>query len=97
MKILTVKGLEFLLDDDIYERVKGFRWMEVQRRYARRNITTKVGRVSFALHWEVIGMPPIGLTVDHIDRNYLNNQRSNLRFATSSSRGSIPVHQKRLD
>lgn len=82
MKILTVKGLEFMLDDDIYERVKGFRWSLISGRYATRKITTKVGRITFMLHWEVIGAPPIGLTIDHADGNTFNTQRSNLRFAT---------------
>ena len=82
MKILVVKGLEFLLDDDVYERIKGFRWGVHTQRYAIRYIKTKVGRIRLFLHWEVIGVPLIGLTVDHMDRNIFNTQRSNLRFAT---------------
>jgi hypothetical protein len=82
MKVLIVKGVEFQLDDEVYERVKGYRWYIVCKKYARRQVRTRLGLMWMQLHWEPIGMPPIGLTVDHVDRNPLNNQRANLRFAT---------------
>lgn len=34
------------------------------------------------LHWVLMGDPPEERTIDHKDRNRLNNRRSNLRFVT---------------
>jgi hypothetical protein len=34
------------------------------------------------MHRAVIGEPPLGMEVDHIDGNGLNNCRDNLRFVT---------------
>lgn len=36
----------------------------------------------FKLETYIIGRPPKGMVIDHIDRNAWNNQRSNLRFVT---------------
>ncbi len=36
----------------------------------------------YKIHHLVIGKPPTGKVVDHIDRNRLNNRLSNLRFVT---------------
>ena len=37
------------------------------------------------LHHAVIGKPPAGLVVDHLNRNKLDNRRANLRFVSTST------------
>ena len=46
--------------------------------------TKKDGKKSNILMHRMIMKPPKGVEIDHIDGNRLNNQKSNLRFATSS-------------
>ena len=38
-----------------------------------------------SMHRLVMGQPPRGQSIDHVDRNRLNNTRKNLRFATAVS------------
>lgn len=38
--------------------------------------------VSKPLHYWILGPPPVGLRPDHINRDKLDNRRSNLRFVT---------------
>ena len=38
-----------------------------------------------SMHRLVMGPPPPGQSIDHVDRNRLNNTRENLRFATAVS------------
>lgn len=58
------------------------------RGYATTN--TKDGLAN--LHHMIIGKPPTGYTVDHKNRNKLDNRRSNLRFATYSQNRINATH-----
>lgn len=46
--------------------------------------TNRPGGGLLKLHHAIMGSPPPGMMVDHIDRDKLNNTRANLRFVTPS-------------
>ena len=71
------------VDDKDYEIIildKWFVHFERGRYYAWRNKNKRPMR----MHHVVMGIPPKGYEIDHIDRNGLNNQRNNLRIVTRS-------------
>jgi hypothetical protein len=77
-------GNAFLFDKDMLPILNGRAWNErKQNEYLQ---TTIDGKTVFAHHL-VIGKPPKGQVVDHIDRNKRNNRRNNLRFLTYSANG----------
>ena len=87
-EIPLTQGQVAVVDDDIYEELMKYKWHAQKHRntyYARRTVHEKGNNGKcrcVMLHHIVIGNPPLGMIVDHIDGNGLNNQRSNLRFVT---------------
>lgn len=85
MKQIPVgRGKFALVDDEDFERLSQFKWMC----YRARSKNTKCWHVRLSkwgkqtyMH-RMIVFPPAGMIVDHIDRDGLNNQKSNLRFCT---------------
>lgn len=90
MKKIALSSERFaFVDDEDFERLNVFRWMQDARGYAVR--IEYVGRVHGKLklkrvlmHHAILGKPSKGLETDHRDGDRLNNQRTNLRFATRS-------------
>lgn len=90
MKSILVKksNRPTLVDDDDYERVSKYSWWLHNHGYVFRSTT--VGKVAdgtrrrknYYLHREIMGSPDC--QIDHIDRDKLNNQKSNLRLANNS-------------
>lgn len=70
------EGKFAIVDDEDYEAASAYTWHLSSRGYA----VTKEGQL--LLHHLVFGKPSSSLFVDHIDGNPLNNQKTNLRFAT---------------
>jgi hypothetical protein len=75
-----------LIDDEDYERLAKFPW-KIQKNgktsyafFYRKGRSGKALRVY--MHWLVMQPIPIGMVVDHIDGNGLNNQKFNLRIVS---------------
>ncbi len=73
------EGKFTMVDDEHFSAVSAYTW-RFENGYATTNIAGS--RKHLRLHRLIIGNPPRGLEVDHIDGNRLNNQRANLRFVT---------------
>ena len=80
-EIALVKGTGIaLVDDDDYESLSRLRWYLHPHGYAV--CRTGDHKTTARMH-RVIMQAPVGVQVDHENRNRLDNRRSNLRFATA--------------
>ena len=87
MKKIELKSGDFaLVDDDDYEFLTQRKWYLSRAGYAI------AGEERKKMHRLILGAKP-GELVDHIDRNKLNNQRSNLRIVDME--GNVHNQQKR--
>lgn len=83
------QGLFALVDDEDFEELSKYKWnpqKNGERIYAKRpgvNHNTGLRRPVF-MHRHILGVTDRAIDVDHIDRNGLNNQKSNLRICTRS-------------
>ena len=79
-----------LVSDVDYARLSTFKWfIDKKTGYAHRTLHHRHGKnryesIPIQMHTDVIGKPPIGMLVDHVNRNRLDNRRDNLRFVTPS-------------
>lgn len=72
------KGLVAQVDDVDFDRVWMFPWRLTSHGYPKNS-------TQGYLHHMIMGVPPKGYVIDHIDRDKLNNKQSNLR--------SIPISE----
>jgi hypothetical protein len=80
-RIPLTKGLETIVDDDIFEWASKFSWYAEVR---KSGVAYAVRRGGIRLHRQILGARS-GEQVDHKDGNGLNNVRSNLRLATNQT------------
>lgn len=84
-EINLTKGYKAKVDDEDYQWLVDNFSFHYSSGYARSTKIVDGHRVSLAMHRIILeryGSIPDGLEPDHIDRDKLNNQRSNLRLVT---------------
>ncbi len=86
--ITLTKGYEALVDDEDFEWLSQHKWrMNERTGYAICSMRKDIYR-TVSMHREILSKSsiglPIGLLVDHIDFNKLNNCKANLRFVTKA-------------
>lgn len=84
-----------LVDECQFQELSKFRWF-VSGGYVRRS----PAGAAYPMHWCIMGKPPEGYLVDHINGNTLDNRRANLRFvdkqANARNRGGNLQSAKRF-
>jgi hypothetical protein len=81
MKMKTVCGVEYLIDDAFYHLVKNIRWFATKHGY----IHAKIEKKSVFIHNLILQHNPTKYSVcDHINTNPSDNRVSNLRITSKS-------------
>lgn len=84
MKIELTQGYYAMIDDNMFDRVKMFKWHvkisgnKTKHIYAEAHVPNTNNKIF--LHRLILDMPES--TIDHIDGDGLNNTRENLRLCT---------------
>ena len=87
-KIQLTKGYEALVDDEDFERINKHKWHARSNRihglvYAARSAGKTPDRKTHWMHREIMNTQD-GMETDHINRDGLDNRKSNLRVCTRS-------------
>lgn len=78
-------GHDALIDDADADRVAGLRWKRTPLGYVARNMYEDGARRTVYLHRFLMGLTHVDkVTVDHINRDRLDNRRANLRVCTQA-------------
>ncbi|MDD3019877.1 MAG: NUMOD3 domain-containing DNA-binding protein [Alphaproteobacteria bacterium] len=85
--ISLTKGLYAIVDAKNYGRINHYLWVTHKSKntfYAQRALPRENGvQKNEKMHHMIIGYPPKGLMIDHINGNGLDNRECNLRFVTN--------------
>lgn len=90
--INLTKGKRAIVDEEDYEWVSKHKWTYANTGYVKRN--TNKDKRTYLLHREILKAKK-GQIVDHINRNKLDNRRSNLRIASRSQNAFNSILNKR--
>jgi len=81
------QGYEATVDDEDFEYLNQFKWnvrIVYGTQYAKRNITTAIGKkTTVNMHREIMKAPK-NFMIDHVNGNGLDNRKENLRISTRS-------------
>jgi len=85
-EIALTHGHVAFVDDDDFERVNQFKWHydPCGKGYARRNVWVNNKSHVLRMHRFVLGVKNRRIFIDHVNRNGLDNRKSNLRICTRS-------------
>lgn len=86
MTNFDIRGTVVLIDDEDLELVSKHSWFFVPQGYACTHIQLAPGkknRRTMGMHRLILGDPPTQ-SIDHINRNRLDNRKENLRACTDS-------------
>mgnify|MGYP001229239520 CR=1 FL=1 len=81
-QIIAKKGI-ILVDDEDFDELSKYRWV-ISGGYAKHEFWKDNKPNPTLIHRFILGQLAENKIVDHIDRNPLNNQKSNLRICTQS-------------
>jgi hypothetical protein len=85
--ISLTKGLLAIVDSEDYKKLNANLWVahyDRNRIYVQRALPRENGiQKSEKMHHVIMGNPPEGLMIDHINGNGLDNRKCNLRFVTN--------------
>jgi hypothetical protein len=81
-KIELAKGYFAFLDDDDYEKLSKYCWYLGGNGHGGLYVARKTQGTTIYMHREILGSPDS--LIDHINRNGLDNRKSNLRLCTRS-------------
>lgn len=103
MKTISLAGSEdfALVDDQDFEWLSHWEWRvlrcKADLKYARRYEHVEGKRKAILMHRQILGLTERHRLTDHQDHNGLNNQRYNIREATSEQNNyNLPRHRNSL-
>lgn len=82
MKLIDLSnGGQVIVDDDDYELLSKWKWVQSNKGYAQRAAYKKDGYTTILMHRQIMDITD-RRRIDHINGNPLDNQRINLRVCT---------------
>lgn len=85
-KIKLTQNRYALVDDEDFDYLNQFKWFVQSNGYAARDIGGRKDKQRVLMH-RLVNQTPDNLYTDHINRDRLDNRRSNLRAVTQSING----------
>ena len=82
-----MRGEKALVDEADFQMLSAYQW-RAKYGHGRVYVAASCKRVTIWMHRCIMGITDPGIPVDHRNGNGLDNQRSNLRVATTSNNGA---------